>query len=235
MKKLFAFACFSTALTSANAVTLSNWWQHETICRINTTNCYPNMGAGYDREEWDANGNCRGMKWICPNATLPENRDPILIGRTELARGTGINKDFDTNILNGDCFGSRKTIENGTKASLNGKYVNVWCNGVLDNPLETLPGGEIASVAPSCAELAENGFAGVLNGRCYGKQYDTAKYFIECATPGALMPSRLIILNGADYGPASADTPIDTKSANAKFEQMISVSAAQRAKYMPEK
>ena len=188
------------------------------------------MGAGYDTEEWDVNGNCRGMKWICGNATNPAGFDSTLIGRVELARGTGINPDFDVNVLNGDCFGARKTIENGARASVNEKYVKVWCSGILDNPIDTIATGEIAAVQPTCAALAEDGFVGVLNNKCYGKRYDTAQYFIECADASAELPSRIIILNGADVY-AAGNEPSTAAAAAAKFDTMYSVSQSQRTKY----
>ncbi len=238
MKRLFMFAIVSEILAalggSAHAATTTPWWQQPTICRMNPTDCYVGMGAGYDNGMWDAGGNCWGMKLICPEATVATNAAPVPMGRTEIAAGTGIKRDFDTDILNGDCFGVRKTTANGSMASVDGNFVNVWCNGVLDNVDETLPTGEITfGTQPTCRDLAPNGWVGVLAHQCYGKFYDPAQYFIEC-DGNSLLPKRLIVLNGADAMDTSGDYPTDTNAAKELFDKMRSVSDAQRAKYFKE-
>ena len=167
------------------------------------------MGAGYDTELWDATSNCRGIKMICGAALNPQSDDATPIGRAEISQGTGINtRDYNINILNGDCFGSRKTSSNGTTVSLDGKYVNVWCSGVLGaagyDTYEVLENGEIRTLRQINAlniriareRKADAGYAAVANGRCFGKYYDGNQYFIECGND--LLPSRLVILNGAD-------------------------------------
>jgi len=230
MKKIFFGSLFSIiAANAANAAT--PWWQQPTVCRLDPTNCYVSMGAGYDSGMWDATGQCWGLKLICPDAMRQPQSDPVPMGRGDIANGTKLNQDFDINVLNNDCFGVRKTTANGTMASVNGKYVNVWCNGILDNPDETLTTGEITFGAqPTCAALAENGYVGVVNNRCYGKYYDTAQYYIEC--DGAdIMPSRLIVLNGADYTLPMGNAPTDKTAAEKIFDKMESVSQTQRAKY----
>ena len=144
--------------------------------------------------------------------------------------GTNINKDFDTNILNGDCFGVRKTIDNGAMASVNGEYVRVWCNGILDNPDEYLPNGEITYGAqPTCNELAEYGYVATIDNKCYGKYYDMSKYYIEC-NGNDILPSRIIITNNADYTMAS-NAPDDESAADKLFDKMQSVSESQREIY----
>lgn len=231
MKKLFfaSLLCGTAVISTAHAA--APWWQQPTICRLNPANCYSGMGAGFDSGMWDAGANCWGLKLICPQALTTARSEPIAMGRNEIANGNGIRRDFDTNILNGDCFGMRKTVSNGSMASVNGDYVNVWCAGILDNPDETIGNGEITYGAqPTCAKLAENGYVGVLNGRCYGKYYNMNEYFIEC-TGTDLMPSRLIVLNGADYTAPSSGAPADKSAADAKFDKMESISKTQRAKY----
>lgn len=213
----------------AHAATLQ-WWEQDTICRISNTNCYPSMGTGYDREYWDTTSNCRGMKLVCPNALTAGGTEPVAIGKADLSKGTGIKQDFDTSVLADDCFGARKTQNNGTQASVNGKFVNVYCRGILDNPDEIVANGEIMlTTQPTCQELADDGYAAVVNGKCYGKYYNPSEYYIECGT--ALIPTRLIVLNGADYTAASSNTPTSQENADAKFKQMQAVSATQRAKY----
>lgn len=233
MKKLFFISLFSFAVFGA-AVAATPWWQQPTVCRLDPTNCYVSMGTGFDSEMWDATSECWGLKLICPEALKKQESQPVPMGRAEIAKGTNINQDFDTDLLNGDCFGMRKTTANGTKASVNGEYVNVWCNGILDNADETLATGEITYGAqPTCAKLAEYGYVGVVNNRCYGKYYDMAEYFIECDGSG-LLPSRLIVLNGADYTIPMGNAPTDKTAAEKIFDQMESVSETQREKYFTE-
>ena len=213
------------------------WWMQPTVCRLDPTDCYTTMGMGFDSEMWDATSNCWGLKLICPDALVAYSRDPVPMGRAEIARDGGkkIKVDFDTNLLgtNGDCFGRRKTSENGTVASVNGTNVYVWCPGILDKPDETLPNGEITyGTQPTCKSLAEYGYVGIENGRCYGKYFDNAKYFIECGT--ALMPTRLIVLNGANYTAPMNGAPIDMDAAERLFDKMYNVSQTQHAKYFQE-
>ncbi len=214
------------------------WWLQPTVCRLDPTGCYPTMGAGFDSEMWDATSNCWGLKLICPDALLDGSRTAQPMGRAEIARDGGkkISTDFNTDLLgpDGDCFGRRKTSENGTVASVGGTLVKVWCPGILDNPDETLTNGEITyGTQPTCSQLAENGYVGVENGRCYGKYFDSAQYYIECGN--TLEPTRLIVLNGADYTASMNGAPTDATAAEQLFDKMYSVSQAQHAKYFTEK
>lgn len=214
------------------------WWLQPTVCRLDPTGCYPTMGAGFDSEMWDATSNCWGLKLICPDALLDGSRTAQPMGRAEIARDGGkkISTDFNTDLLgpDGDCFGRRKTSENGTVASVGGTLVKVWCPGILDNPDETLTNGEITyGTQPTCSQLAENGYVGVENGRCYGKYFDSAQYYIECGD--TLEPTRLIVLNGADYTASMNGAPADATAAEQLFDKMYSVSQAQHAKYFTEK
>ena len=237
MKAIINLSLFFTICTlfTAGANAATPWWQQPTVCRLDPTNCYSTMGAGFDSEMWDATSNCWGLKLICPDALTNGGNSAIPMGRAEIARGANINKDFDTDLLgtNGDCFGRRKTATGGTTASVNGKYVNVWCPGILNNPDETLTYGEITyGTQPTCAQLAENGYVGIENGRCYGKYFDTSKYYIECGS--SLIPTRLIVLNGADYTAPMNNAPIDEATAERLFEKMYSASQTQRTKYYKE-
>ena len=85
---------------------------------------------------------------------------------------------------------------------------------------------------PTCAKLAENGYVGIENGRCWGKYFDTTKYFIECGA--SLEPTRLIVLNGADYTAPMNGAPVDMDAAERTFEKMYTTSQTQRAKYYKE-
>lgn len=232
MKKLFLASLFSTIVIPATfAATTTPWWLQPTVCRISTTNCYTSMGAGYDPEEWDTTSNCRGKKLICPEALTTGATEPTLMDKADISSGRNISTDFDVSVLADGCFGARKTSANGTLASINGQYVNVWCRGILDNADETVSTGEIATAnQPTCARLAEDGYAAVLNGKCYGKYYNPAEYYIECGS--GLIPTRLIVLNGADInaGPSSG-TPTTMSDAAQRFETMLSTSQAQHAKY----
>lgn len=234
MKKILTGSLLSLFVIGG-ACAATPWWLQPTVCRVNPTNCYTGMGAGFDTEMWDGVANCRGMKWICPDATIAIDSDPVLMGKNEISANTGINSDFDTSILYNDCFGARKTTANGSQASVGGSYVNVWCNGVLSSPDETLATGEITFGAqPTCTELAADGWVAVLNSKCYGKFYDPGQYYIECAGAN-LTPNRIIVLNGADAaigtGSGNYNYPTDTSAAKTLFDKMQSNSATQKAKY----
>ena len=72
-------------------------------------------------------------KLICPDALNPAGDYPVTIGRNEIKSGTGINSDFDTDVLNGDCFGVRKTKDNGAMAMVNGKLLQCFHRVFNDN------------------------------------------------------------------------------------------------------
>ncbi|MDR2413181.1 MAG: hypothetical protein LBD50_03140 [Rickettsiales bacterium] len=234
-KTISAFLLISSCLAAHAAVAAIPWWQQPTICKPVPTQCYANMSNGFEAGMWDATGNCWGLKIICPEALAPAGNAPVAMGKKTIANGTGINSDFDTNMFNNDCFGARKTIANGSQASVGGAFVNVWCSGVLSSADEELPTGEITfGSQPTCSILAADGWVAALNQKCYGKYYDPANYYIECEG-NDLLPKRLITLNGAEAvvgaGPANSGYPADKKAADELFDKMQSVSAAQKAKY----
>ena len=231
MKKTLTISVLCLAFAPSVAMAVTHWWERPTICKLDPTDCYTSMGIGYESEMWDSDANCWGMKLICPEAlTTSNDYTPLAMSRTDIESGTNINKDFDTNILNGDCFGVRKTTDNGAMASVNGEYVRVWCNGILDNPDEYLPNGEITYGAqPTCNELAEYGYVATIDNKCYGKYYDMSKYYIEC-NGNDILPSRIIITNNADYTMAS-NAPADESAADKLFDKMQSVSESQREIY----
>lgn len=213
MKKVFLI---SLLFVVNHAVAATPWWEQATICRLSPTNCYTSMGAGYDTGMWDANANCWGMKLICGDALTNATQDTP-VGRTEIAGGTNINPDYDTNILDGDCFGVRKTSTDGSMASVNGQMVRVWCSGILDNVDETIENGEITyGTQPTCQTLADDGYVAISTGKCYGKYYDTTRYFIQCAGE---VPT-LIVLNGANYETGNSPYPLTQDDADAIFNQM---------------
>ena len=151
------------------------------------------------------------------------------MGRTEIADATRIKSDFDINVLNGDCFGIRKTSSGGAMASVNGNFVKVWCSGILENPDdEYLENGEITSgTQPDCGYLADNGYVGILNGKCYGKKYNQSEYAIQCNDQTPM----LIVLNGVDQNNVS-DSDIRTKSdATELFNTMYNVSKTLHSTY----
>ena len=236
MNKIFLSSVFICTLCSvAHAVNVP-WWLQPTICKISPKNCYIGMGAGYDSEMWDANNNCWGMKLICPDALVADESEPRPMGRNEIAAGKGIKTDYDVNVLNGDCFGVRATkdVRSGTLVSVNGKFVKLWCSGVLNKPDEEFAEGDVAYDAPKCAELAKNGFVGVANGKCYGKYFDENEYFIDCAGAGEL-PTRIVILNGADWTKNIIEgVPYDKAVANKTFNEMYSISTAKHKEYFKE-
>lgn len=116
-------------------------------------------------------------------------------------------------------------------ASVGGQMVPVWCESVPVDATDYVANGVIAETQPTCTELADWGFIGIMENGCYGKTYDYDKYYIEC-TDDKIVPSRIIILNGAEYTTGKlSDTPIDAQAANNIFDTMQSVSETQRTKY----
>ena len=232
MKKIFAvFTLFTICGTSSYAATLP-WWLQPTVCRLDPTDCYTTMGAGYDDELWDSASECWGMKLICPDALIAYADEPTPIQKRDTTSSKVIDSDFDINMLSvsGDCFGRRKTIEDGTMISVNGKYVNVWCMGILDNADETTANGEFTYGAqPTCSKLARDGYVAVKNNRCFGKYFDTNKYYIECGSE--LLPDRIIVLNGADYTAPMGNAPKTKSDADKKFDTMYTISQKQKEKY----
>ena len=219
------------SLGYAHAAT-TQWWLQPTVCRLDPTNCYSTMGAGYESNMWDSTANCWGLKIICPDALNETTTAPRAMTRADIADKKKINQDFNTELLSitGDCFGRRKTSSDGTTASVNGNDVYVWCPGILTSPDEFLANGEITYGAqPTCGQLASDGYAAVVNGRCYGKYFDEYKYFIECGT--AIQPTRLIVLNGADPNAPATNAPRDMESAKRLFDKMYDISREQNKKY----
>ncbi len=240
MKKILTFSIFCLSFAPNVFGATLHWWEQPTVCKLDPTKCYTTMGMGYDNELWDSDTKCWGMKLICPEALTTGGKEPVAMSRNAISKKTGIDNDFDTNVLNGDCFGARKTKNNGSMASVNGEYIRVWCNGILDeisvnkNEDEYLENGEITNgTEPTCKELAEYGYVATENGKCYGKYYDLAKYYIECDDKG-ILPSRIIVLNGADYMSSSDKSPTDASSASKIFDSMESVSKSQRKIYFKE-
>ncbi len=221
----------------ANGAGLMQWWTQADICRPNPTKCYIGMGMGFEPEMWDNMGNCWGMKLICPDALTTPASAPTPMTRSDIEQRRGIKADFDTTILNGDCYGMRRSSADGAQVMVDGKLVNVWCNGILDRVDEVVPSGEITlGEQPKCRDLAPNGWVAIANQRCYGKYYDPSQYYIECNDDSPL-PSRIIVLNGANYstGTDGSTSGADAAATNKLFDKMITVSSEQRDKYYNKK
>ena len=102
-------------------------------------------------------------------------------------------------------------------ASVNGQMVRVWCAGILANADETIETGEITyGTQPNCATLAADGYVAVQNGKCFGKYYEPARYYIQCdgETPS------LVVLNGANYETGNTSYPATQADADAIFNRM---------------
>ena len=227
MKKISVFALFTIMTTGAYA---TQWWNQPTICKMNPSRCYVQMGVGYETEMWDASAGCWGVKLICPDALKNTNsRVPVAMGKSDIA--TRVNADYDVDALNGDCFGVRRVQTGNATATVNGTNVNIWCAGILPSPDEEIPGyGEITyGTQPTCATLAHDGYAAIMNGKCHGKYYDPSDYYIECGA--ATTPNRIIILNGAEYDANARDASMTRTDANRIFDSMYSVSHTQHEKY----
>ena len=225
---LFGYTTCGTAFGAA-----IDWWNHLTICQVNNTNCYGNITAGIDSSPetgWDISGNCRGRKIICPTALTDGGTEPVPMDRADIIRYTGISSDFDTDIYvsNEQCYGARKTSQNGTMVLINGEYERVWCNGVLINPTDTVANGEIGP-APSCFELATDNYVATLNGNCYGKRYDPRQYSIDCENDTPV----IIVLNGAEYDINGRES-MTTETANEMFRSLQESATRQRAIHFPQ-
>ncbi len=208
-----------------------DWWNQPQICQVDNTRCYTNLSRGIDLDRdtgWDDGAGCLGRKRIC-GVAFTSGGETRTLGYLDATRGNGINPDFDIEVYvpTDDCYGARKTTQNGTMASVNGRYVRVWCNNILANPTAQLPNGEITDgPQPTCKQLANEGFAPVLNGHCYGKYYSQDSYALDCDGENPT----LILLNNSEYIPG-ATTSISQAGANVLFNTMHSASRVQRAKY----
>ena len=243
MKKLFFISVVST-MTALSANAAINWWEQPTVCKINPTNCYSNMTTGYsidigNPKTWDATGNCWGLKIVCANALTNGATENTTMPRAEISQQKNINRDFDTDILSSfdECFGVRKTNVDGSRASVDGEYVNVWCNAALSNTnrtIEETKNGYVITSGeqPTCKSLARDEYVAVLDNQngCYGKYFSSTEYYIDCGTNQ--IPDRLIVLNGADYSESSNVPALTPKSADNLFEQMFKTSEQQRNKYL---
>lgn len=226
MNKIFIlFLILSPFITASQAAV--NWWERETVCRINPSKCYSTMGAGFDVEAWDKKSECRGKKIICGTALKPTSDENWALSKLDIRNMNGINPDFNIDILNGDCFGARRTISNGLQAIYNDDAIDVYCPGILEtiydyDYIENVETGSILTRTPQpkCDDLAEYGYARVKNGRCYGKRYSESEYYIDCSR-GNDNDARLIILNGADYMAPMDNNPRTPDAAEEVFEEMI--------------
>lgn len=228
MKKQFAILFVGcTACGTALGATL-DWWNQQTICTISDSLCYAKNTRGVDNE-WDVSGSCRGRKFICAAALSRNASDAVAMERDDIIHGNGINSDFDTGVYVAaeDCYGARKTSQNGALVMMNGEYVRVWCNGILSNPTETVANGEIGP-APTCRELADMNYVATLSGNCYGKRYDPSKYSIDCDGENPV----IIVLNGAQYNP-DINNFITPFVINARFGAMQTSAATQRSIHFP--
>ena len=224
MKKNMTFTILSIVCLTATA-DAADWWNQPTVCKYNPNKCYTTMGTGFDSEIWDTSANCRGMKYICPNALKTPSQKPELVGIKNIENM--INSDFAPDLLgeSGDCFGKRKS--KGTQVMVNGKFVNLYCHGVLDDVAdETLTNGEIVyGDQPTCETLKANGYIAVENGKCVGKYLDESKYHIQCGK--GLQPERIVLLNGAEITKNTGNITTQ-KDADKIFNTMYSASKDQK-------
>lgn len=218
----------------------TEWWLRPTLCQPSNAFCYPSIeGAGFT-DEWDSGAVCRGKKIVCDDA-LNADCDSMdgSYSKAEISNSAIINVDFDVSILDSRpdkrCFGVRRTRNNGTSASVNGNWVNVWCAGVLDAPDESLATGYIITSGqqPDCEELKYRGYIGILNGQCYGRpSYPASDFYLQCET-GRLLPTTIVKLGGAgaddiqimDTKPSYPITEVD---AAVMFNAMIENAAEAR-------
>ncbi len=232
MKKAFIISVLSLiGINSATAFDIP-WWEQDTVCRVNDTKCYVNMGDGFDADKWDEQSNCRGMKYICPNAFKnPKPTTATTVSRDKIK--DEISDDFDANILSktDGCFGVRRSNKKGNEVMVDGGYVKVWCAGILNDPAEETENGGIANANEpvTCGFLNERGYIGVENGKCWGKPYDASKYHVDCGGEGNkdFKPARLVILNGTEF---SEDSKTE-ESQKEIMNEMYKNSKKQKAQY----
>lgn len=239
MKRQFAILFFGcTACETAFGAIPDFWWLKPTICAVNDTYCYGTTTAGID-DEWDETGNCRGHKLICGNALIDAVNEPTPMGRVAISHRNGISPDFDTDIYvaSDGCYGARKTSQNGAMVMVDGEYVRVWCDGVPidsasidENLTNEIANGTIITTGaePLCSDLAPDNYVATLNGNCYGKLYDPAKYSIDCDGNTPV----IIVLNGAEYNP-NTNNFITNFMANQRFSAMQTSAATQRSIHFP--
>lgn len=234
MTRTFLFSVVSLLLFGgANAAT--PWWKYDNICYPSPATCYSNMGIGYfyntsESGSWDTTSSCWGKKYVCPDAVKDPNIDErVALERNDIANTSVVNsQDFDLAKLNGDCFGARKTKSNGAMVSVNGSYVKVWCNGALEDVDEDniVENGAFTTTTQHCSDLAERGYVDVLNGKCYGKRYNSSEYAIQCNGDNAT----LIVLNGAtDWDDNSDSEYITDTQANNYFQTLVTAAQNTRA------
>ena len=230
MKKLisaFFIAGFSTCAFGA-----AEWWLMPTICQPDNAECYPGWTTPViDVNEWDVGAKCNGKKIVCDNAIKNPLFGPAL-SKAEISDSSIIDQDFDVGAAHptNQCFGVRKTRNNGTEAKVGTEWRKVFCPGVLDDPDDVVTNGEImlgTADQPTCESLADIGRIGVLNGQCYGKAgYFESDFHIECG--GGLLPIKIVVLNGATINTAGANNPTTDEDANALFGIMIENAAEQQ-------
>ena len=236
MTRTFLFSVVSLLLFgAANAAT--PWWKYDNICYPSPSNCYANMGNGYlydtsDSKSWDADAQCWGKKYVCANAIKSQNADErVAMERDDITNATVVNtQDFDFTKLNGDCFGVRKSKSNGAMVSVNGSYVKVWCDGAIEDVDENniVENGVFTTAQVTCSDLAE-GYLDVLNGKCYGKRYNTSEYHIQCNDDNTAN-SVLIVLNGAtDWDDNSSSNYITDTQATNYFTTLVNAAKDARA------
>jgi hypothetical protein len=184
---------------------------------------------------WDSASKCWGMKIICADALTTNNTDNQPIPKNQISNHTNISTDFDTNKLSKSgeeyCYGQRKTKSNNTQAMVNGTYVKVWCEDILDNQAEKLSNGYITSgPQPTCQDLAEKNYIAVIDdkNKCYGKKLSTS-YYIDCSDSTNDKPSQLIVLNDADINAPQGNTPQTMADAKAKFQDMYKTSTDRKS------
>ncbi|MDR1027102.1 MAG: hypothetical protein LBL46_01660 [Rickettsiales bacterium] len=240
--KLLAFI-FAALPLAAGAV---EWWERPTICRPSDNPCWPAMtGNSFladGDDAWDGGANCRGKKRVCDNAIIAELGAEHFLTKAQISDPAVVSADFDVDAQNSaaSCWGVRKTRNSGTSASVHGKWENVWCDGALADPGEPVAAGFIAGDAePTCEDLKDRGYIGVLAGSCYGRGgFAANKYYVECAA-GAVAPARLAVLNGAaDYSAGDNATPSASATqdgADEIFDRMIANAADRRTAVANEK
>lgn len=174
---------------------------HPTICKPKAlSKCYniSDNTEGYSSKDFDELAKCRGKKIICKDA-INGGLENKALSKYEINDPSVVSQDFDFNIFlkNKNCFGVRKTIDNGIYALKDNKYVKVWCKNIPFEQTENLPNGKIISDSmyqPTCENLAQKNILDIQKGNCFGELL-SADYSFVCDTNSSGTLPKYIIKN----------------------------------------
>ena len=149
-------------------------------------------------DQFDELAKCKGKKIICKDA-LNGGFENKVLSKDEINDPSIVSQDFDFDVFlkNKNCFGVRKTIDNGIYALKDNKYVKVWCKNIPMGQTEDLPNGKIISDSmyqPTCENLAQKNILDIQKANCFGELL-SADYSFVCDTNSSGTSPKYIIKN----------------------------------------